>query len=137
MKHSSRIKPPLSLDNAWWWESAAEGKLGIQQCSSCGVLRHPPRPMCSECRSSEWEVLESSGQGTVISYTVIHEPKFPGYSYPLIIVVAELAEGTRLVAELKDCEPEDASFGMPVTAFIHEDEDGFKVPMFRPTDGEK
>lgn len=84
----------------------------------------------------EWEVLESSGLGTVTSYTVIHEPKFPGYSYPLLIAVVELAEGTRLVAELKDCEPGDASFGMPVTVFIHEDEDGFKLPMFRPAEGE-
>jgi uncharacterized OB-fold protein len=44
----------------------------------------------------------------------------------------DLEEGTRITAELKDCDPEAVDFGMAVTAFIHEDEDGFRIPMFRP-----
>ncbi len=35
-------------------------RLLIQRCKQCGTLRHPPRPMCSECRSLEWDTLEAS-----------------------------------------------------------------------------
>jgi hypothetical protein len=80
----------------------------------------------------EWDFVEACGRGTVASFTVIHYPQFPGYEYPLVIALVDLEEGTRLTAELKGCEPEDVDFGMAVSAFIHEDDDGFKIPMFRP-----
>ena len=127
---ATRIKPPLGHDNAWWWEMAAEDKLGIQCCSQCQTLRHPPRPMCGECGATEWHALEASGKGTVCSFTVLRHPQFPGYDYPLIIVLVDLEEGTRLTSQLVDCEPEDVSFGMPVTMKIQEDPDGFKLPVF-------
>ena len=135
MQLAGRIKPPMGHDNAWWWEQAAAGKLAIQRCSDCQVLRHPPRPMCSDCRSMEWDFVESSGRGTVASYTVLHHPKFPGFDYPLVIVLVDLGEGTRLTAELQDCDPTDVAFGMAVEAYIHTEPDGFRIPMFRPAIG--
>ena len=132
MTKPSRIKPPLGHDNAWWWEQADRGKLVIQRCSGCQTLRHPPRPMCGDCRSMEWDFIESVGRGTLVSYTVVHHPQFPGYDYPLIIVLVDLEEGTRLTAQLQYCERGDVEFGMQVEAYIHEDTDGFKIPMFRP-----
>ncbi len=57
MTQSARIKPPMGYDNAWWWEKASQGVLAIQRCTGCQSLRHPPRPMCSECRSLEWDCL--------------------------------------------------------------------------------
>jgi uncharacterized OB-fold protein len=122
----------MGHDNAWWWRRAAEGVVAIQRCTRCGTLRHPPRPMCSECRSLEWDHIAASGKGHVASYTVLYHPQFPGYEYPLIIVLVDLDEGTRITAELKGCVPEDVRFGMAVTAFLHEDADGFRLPMFRP-----
>lgn len=128
----SRIKPPLGHDNAWWWEQANLGKLAIQRCQGCQSLRHPPRPMCEQCRSMEWDFIESSGRGVVASYTVLHHPQFPGYDYPLAIVLVDLEEGTRLTAQLMDCDTDQVEFGMNVQIKIHEDEDGFKIPVFIP-----
>jgi len=79
-----------------------------------------------------WDSIESSGTGKVVSFTTLHHPKFPGYDYPIIVVLVELAEGTRLTAQLLECERENVEFGMPVQAFMHKDEDGFQLPMFRP-----
>ncbi|MDX1735397.1 MAG: OB-fold domain-containing protein [Halioglobus sp.] len=128
---AGRIKPPLGQDNGWWWEMAAEGKLGIQRCSGCGELRHPPRPMCGACRSLEWEAVESCGRGHIASYTVLRHPQFPGYEYPLVIVLVELEEGTRLTSQLVGCEPEQVDFDLPVQMAMHEDPDGFRMPVFR------
>jgi uncharacterized OB-fold protein len=130
VKQASRIKPPIGHDNAWWWDMASNGKLGIQRCLGCKVLRHPPRPMCGECRSLEWDAVESSGKGTVCSFTVLTHPQFPGYEYPLVIVLVDLEEGTRVVSELTNCDPSDVDFGLAVEMSIHQDPDGFKIPVF-------
>lgn len=131
MSAVTRIKPPMAHDNAWWWEMAAEGKLGIQRCLGCQALRHPPRPMCGECHSMEWDAIAASGKGTISSYTVLRHPQFPGYEYPLVIVLVELEEGTRFTSQLVDCEPQDVDFGLPVEMQIQEDPDGFRLPVFK------
>src|SRR4051812_30819701 len=48
-----RPKPPRNQDNAFFWEGVDRHELLIQKCSSCGRLRHPPRPMCPNCQSLE------------------------------------------------------------------------------------
>lgn len=75
--------------------------------------------------------MEASGFGTICSYTVLTHPQFPGYNYPLIIVLVDLEEGTRLTSQLVGCEPEDVDFGLPVEMLIQEDPDGFKIPVFQ------
>lgn len=132
MTKPSRIKPPMGEDNGWWWEQAAQDKLAIQRCMGCELLRHPPRPMCDSCRSIEWDFVEACGRGKLASFTVIHHPQIPGYVYPLAIGLVDLEEGTRIVSQLVDCEIEAVKIGMKLEMTIHEDEDGFKLPVFRP-----
>ena len=38
-------------------------------------------------------------------------------------------------AQLINCAPADVSFGMPVQMVMHEDPDGFRLPMFQPATG--
>jgi uncharacterized OB-fold protein len=128
----SRIHPPLGPDNAWWWEQVAHGKLPVQRCSGCGKLRHPPRPMCDACRSMLWDFIAASGRGALHSFTVIHHPQFPGYEYPIVIALVDLEEGERMLSQLVDCERDAVRIGMPLVARIHEDPDGFKLPVFLP-----
>ena len=128
----ARLKPPMGHDNAWWWQAVSDGRIEIQKCSDCGELRHPPRPMCSACRSMKWESQEISGRGTLHTYTVIHYPQFPGYEFPILAALVDLEEGCRMVSNVVGCSPEDLAIGMAVEAFIHEDDDGFKLPFFRP-----
>ena len=134
MSDSPRIKPPQGHDNSWWWDMANEGKLGIQRCLGCQTLRHPPRPMCGDCHSLEWDAVEASGKGSICSFTVLHHPQFPGFDYPLIIILVDLEEGTRVTSQLTDCDPADVEFGMAVEMHMHEDPDGFKLPMFKPAE---
>lgn len=129
----SRIKPPMAHDNAWWWERVArDGILPIQRCGECGKLRHPPRPMCDACGSLAFDHVAASGRGRVHTFTVLHSPQIPGYEYPLVAALIDLEEGERIASNLVGCAPGDCRIGMAVEAFIHEDEDGFKLPMFRP-----
>ncbi len=126
-----RLKPALAHDNQWWWECVENGELAIQKCSNCQALRHPPRPMCGECQSSEWEFIFSSGQGTIHSYVVIRHPEVPGYTYPLVVAVVDMAEGTRFVGNVVDVEPGEVEIGMEVQASIELVDDEMKLPVFR------
>jgi uncharacterized OB-fold protein/acyl dehydratase len=126
-----RIKPALGHDNAWWWECVEKDELAIQRCRECGVLRHPPRPMCGECQSTGWDHVLSTGEGIIHSYVVIRHPEVPGYTYPLVVAVVDLAEGTRFVGNVVDIDPDEVRIGMAVQAFIERVDDEMKLPVFR------
>ena len=127
-----RIRSPEGPDNAWWWQGFRDGKLLIQKCSDCGILRHPCRPMCGDCQSTNWESIEASGKGTVHSYTVMHHPPVPGYGFPIPIGLIDLEEGTRIVANIKGCEPDDIHIGMKVECLIEAagEDDDLMLPFF-------
>jgi uncharacterized OB-fold protein len=127
-----RPRPALTRDNAWWFEGAKQGKLLIQRCTSCGRLRHPPRPMCPYCHSLEWDSVEASGRGIVYSFVVNHHPQVPAFDYPLVVGLVELEEGTRLVSNLVGVAPSDVVVGMPVMADFVRFDDDLTLPQFRP-----
>lgn len=131
----ARPRPAVTQDSAFFFEGTAEGKLLVQRCSSCGVLRHPPRPSCPECRSLEWDAVESSGKGTLFSYVVVHYPQIPAFDYPLPIGLVELEEGTRLVADLVDVDPGALEIGMPVEVRMVAVDDELTLAMFGPVSG--
>jgi uncharacterized OB-fold protein/acyl dehydratase len=130
-----RPRPSLTQDNSFFFEGAKEGKLLIQRCSECGMLRHPPRPACPNCRSFLWDTLQASGRGTIYSYVVNHYPQVPAFDYPLIVALVELEEGTRLVANVSHMTPETVAIGMPVVAEFESFDDELSLPVFRPADG--
>lgn len=125
-----RLRPPLGHDNRWWWEGIAAGELRIQRCKQCQTLRHPPRPMCGECQSIEWDWIVSKGAGAVHSYVVMHYPPIPGYDFPLPVALIDLDEGTRLVANVAGCKPSEVRIGMRVQARIEPADEELKLPFF-------
>ena len=127
-----RPRPALTQDNAFWFEGARQHRLLIQRCKQCGTLRHPPRPMCSECRSYEWDVVDASGRGTVYSFVVNHYPQVPAFDYPLAVGLIELEEGTRLVANVIGVEPSEIQVGMAVEVEWVDHDPGLSLPAFRP-----
>ena len=129
-----RPRPGLTQDNAFWFEGARQHRLLIQRCKQCGTLRHPPRPMCSECRSYEWDVVDASGRGTVYSFVVNHYPQVPAFDYPLAIGLIELEEGTRLVANVIGVERADVRVGMPVEVEWVDHDPDLTLPAFRPAE---
>jgi uncharacterized OB-fold protein/acyl dehydratase len=131
-KAATRIHSPRGHDNKWWWEGADNGKCLIQRCKSCKTLRHPPRPMCGECQSIEWDTIESTMEGEVFSFVEMSYPKFPGYQYPLLCAVISLSEGTRIVSNLVGVEPEKVFIGMKVKGKVEQVDEATMLPQFYP-----
>jgi len=127
-----RPAPLLTDDNAFFWEAAVEGRLVVQRCSGCGRLRHPPRPMCPDCLSLEFEVVPLSGRGSLYSYAILHHPRHPAFDYPLIAALVDLEEGIRLVSNLSGVEAADVEIGMELEVGFEATENGGAVPVFRP-----
>ncbi len=126
-----RPRPAMSADTEFFWDGAARGELLIQRCGSCRTLRQPPGPGCPTCGSFEWDTLTATGRGTVYSYAVHHYPEISGFAVPNLVGLIELEEGTRVVANITDIEPDDVQVGMDVEVYF-EDFDGVVLPQFRP-----
>jgi uncharacterized OB-fold protein len=129
---SARLAPSMTADTAFFWDGARAHRLLVQRCTGCGALRHPPRPMCPECHSLEWDTVESSGRGTVLSYVMPRHPPLPWFDGTYVVALVELAEGTRLVTNLVDVDPDAVTIGMPVAVRFAEFDDGLVLPLFAP-----
>jgi uncharacterized protein len=116
------LRPVKSPDTMFFWAGTAAGELRIQRCGSCGVLRHPPGPMCPACGATRPEYDVAAGTGEVYSYVVHHHPPVPGKKLPIVVALVQLPEGVRMVGELLDVSPERVHVGLPVrVAFVRVD----------------
>jgi uncharacterized protein len=129
---ASQPKPPPPIDSAFFWEGVEADELRIQRCGSCSKLRHPPRPMCPWCRSTDRDYVVSAGRGEIYSFVVHHRPEVPGRDHPFAVALVALEEGTRIVGNVLDIAASDVRIGMPVdVAFVTNDK-GRKLPQWRP-----
>lgn len=130
-----RPRPALTQDNAFWFEGARAHTLLIQHCTNCGTLRHPPLPACAVCQSFDWDTVKASGRGTLYSYVVVHYPQVAAFDYPLPIGLVELAEGTRVVANIDGVDPGDIRIGMSLQVHFVDYDDQLSLPVFEPASG--
>jgi len=126
-----RPRPSLTHDQVFWFEGLQQGKLLIQKCSECGTLRHPPGPMCRICRSLAWESIEAAGGGSIHSFVVVHYPQAPGFDYPNQVVLVELDEGVRVVANTVDTTRDQLVIGSRVQLVVQRCDDDLSLPFFK------
>ncbi|WP_054564291.1 MaoC family dehydratase N-terminal domain-containing protein [Frankia sp. R43] len=109
-----RPRPAINRDNQFFWDGTRARELRIQRCDGCGALFSPPTARCWHCGGFELGWIVASGRGRLYSHAVVHHPPAPGFRYPLPVGLIELAEGTRVVADLVGCPPTGLRVGMPV-----------------------
>jgi uncharacterized protein len=126
------LRPVRSPDTAFFWDGLAAGELRIQRCDKCGALRHPPGPLCTQCGAAGRAYMVSPGAGNVFSYVVHHHPPVPGKKLPLVIALAELDEGVRVLGEMPGVAPDEVSVGMPVEIEFLRIDDELTLPAWRP-----
>ncbi|MBI4516316.1 MAG: OB-fold domain-containing protein [Deltaproteobacteria bacterium] len=127
-----RPRPGISRDTQFFWEGLKAGELRIQQCRGCATLHHPPRVRCHACGSYDFGYVVASGRGTVYSFVEPCHPRVPAFDYPYTVALVELAEGTRLITNLVDLDPEQVKIGMPVELVWRWPDPELVLPMFRP-----
>jgi uncharacterized OB-fold protein len=69
---------------------------------SCGARHFMPRLLCPSCWSDRLEWIESKGQGTVHSFSIIHRAPTPVFAKqaPYVIALIDLDEGPRMFSNI-------------------------------------
>jgi uncharacterized OB-fold protein len=86
--------------------------------------------MCQKCGGLQWAVRDASGKGVVYSWIVSTHPTESGEPRRVVVLV-ELTEGVRVVANLSGVDPSSVTNGLPVEVFF-DDVQGVRLPQFRP-----
>ena len=128
-----RMLPPLTDLNRAYWTGGARGELLIQRCAACGRWLHPPAPTCPSCAGTELRFDPVSGNGTIFTFTVNHQPFHPDVPPPYVIAIVVLDEqdDLRLPTNIVDCDPDTLACGMAVRVGFEQHGDVF-VPVFSP-----
>jgi len=94
----------------------SEGKLMAAKCKKCDTLLLPPRPVCTNCFSEDFEWVELKGKGKLLTYTVIHvaPPQFQSMT-PYAVGIVKLEDGPNLPGMIRDIELEKIKIGMDLT----------------------
>jgi uncharacterized OB-fold protein len=128
-----RVAPAVGRDNAFFWEGVQARELRIQKCGGCGVLRHPPAPLCARCGSTDQGYVIASGRGTVYSHVTHHYPPLAGVEMPHTALLVELEEGVRIISELaSDADADAVRIGLPVELVFQKVPGGQVLPAFLP-----
>ena len=99
----------------YWRETPARFRLEAARCGGCGKVAYPARPICPECRGTEWVPTRLSREGRVITSTVIHVPPTDlTMEGPYAMAIVETPEGGRLSLQVVDCKPATVMPGMQV-----------------------
>lgn len=98
-----------------------------QKCRKSGHIIFPPRMMCPECSSIEFEDYPLSGRGNIFTFTIVSRGGGPSefddqqnMTGPYAVAIIKLEEGPLVAGQLTDCKavPESFYIGMPVEAVI-------------------
>jgi uncharacterized protein len=135
VRTESWTKPLPALDpvSEVFWSGAAEGRLMVQRCGSCGQYQYYPRALCLACGSDpEWE--EVSGRGRVYTFTVIRQngaSAFRGET-PYVVAMIDLEEGARMMGNITGCPVDEVYVGMSVGAYAVQAEPGVGIVQWEP-----
>ena len=124
--------PEPSPESRPYWEGLAQRRLVLQRCADCGRIRHYPQPMCPACHSLAADWVEASGAAMVHSWTVAHHPYHPAFraELPYVLATADLAEGVRLVAQLRGAA--ELRLGLPLRVGFEPAGEGLVLPVLHP-----
>lgn len=128
-----RILPELTDLNRAFWTGGQTGQLRILRCEACQRFIHPPQPICPACLSRRLADTPVAGTGTVLSFTINHQPWFPGLEVPYAIAIVELDEqpGLRLTTNIVGQPLGEIAIGQRVKAVFEQQEDVW-LPLFAP-----
>jgi uncharacterized OB-fold protein len=149
---------PTDSEHRGYYEAARQGRLVVQRCTSCGLLRGIIGAACPFCMSGGWEWEPVSGKGTIYSYEIVTQAIQPAFRdwvpYPVVLVELDEQRGVtwrwgiedesvslRLIANLVQrddpTKPEvesNVAIGKRVEVTFLDLADDFALPQFRLSD---
>jgi len=98
-----------------WREYPQRYRLEATKFKKSGKTYFPPRKIDPETGDTEFETVRLPETGKLLTFTVIRiAPLQWGDMSPYALGIAELTDGTRVMAQLTDCDVNDVKIGMEV-----------------------
>jgi uncharacterized OB-fold protein len=105
---------PFTIEQFCKW--ASQGKVMGGKCKKCGKIQFPPRPLCGNCFSIEFEWTEIPMKGKLLTYTVIHVAPAQFQSMaPYAVGIVQFENGLKLPGMIKDVSLDQIKIGIPLT----------------------
>jgi uncharacterized OB-fold protein len=118
--------PKFNYGDEPFFDAATQGKLLVKFCHDCGQYHHYPRALCPFCFSDKTEWKESTGSGTIYSYSVTRASG----PVPYVIAYVTLEEGPTMLTNIVDCDLDTVRCGQKVQVTFKKSENGTGIPMF-------
>lgn len=137
MAKDSYGKPlPVSQpESDFYWQKAREHEFWLKHCNDCSNTYFYPRDICPRCFSRNTTWIQSSGRGTVYTYSIVHRQPHPSFKddVPYVVAVVEV-DGARIATNLVgvDPDPEKIKVGMAVEVTFEDVTSEVTLPKFRP-----
>jgi uncharacterized OB-fold protein len=104
-------QPPFTIEQ--FYKFLSQQKLMAGKCLKCGKIHLPPRPMCDNCFSKDFEWLQISGKGKLVTYTVIHvAPQQFQALTPYAVGIVELEKSLKIPGMIQGTTQEHLKIGM-------------------------
>ena len=131
-----RFEPPVGEASERFWEATKDQRFLIQWCDACAKTIFYPREVCPTCLSSDsldWR--QAKGTGTIYAASVQEKPANPLMAdrVPYVVALVELDEGIRIMSNVINCEPYDATVGKSVQLTWEPLSDGRHLPQWELT----
>ena len=102
---------PFTIEQ--FYKYVEQGKLMGGRCKKCGTTYLPPRPLCTKCFSKDFEWVEISPKGKLLTYTIIHVAPVQFQSMaPYAVGIVQLENGLKIPGMIRDVEHEKIEIGM-------------------------
>ena len=124
---------PVTDDNGHFWKGGRDGELRFLRCQRLRLLDPPAVADLPDVPVEGPRRSKRCRAGRVHTFTVNHQPWYPGLDPPYVVAIVELDEqdGLRLTTNIVGCEPDDVSIGMPVQVMFEHYDDVW-LPFFEP-----
>jgi uncharacterized protein len=125
--------PHQDEDNRPFIEGWKEGRLMLQRSRSGGPFFFYPRPICPFTGSRDLIWVEASGNGKIVSFSLVMRPNHPAFASEVPIILAEimLEEGASLLARVIEPETARIHSGAQVTILKMPEAARYSMPTFR------
>jgi uncharacterized OB-fold protein len=99
-----------------FWDHMRDEVLYLPYCSECEEWFYYPREWCPSCYSTDPSWEEASGDGKILTFTVVHETPISRYKdrTPYGLAVVRLSEGPQMMANIIDSEIGEINIGTQV-----------------------
>ena len=124
--------PRRSARSEPFWAGCHEGRLVLPFCRSCGARALRAFSTCPQCGEAALAWSESSGRGTLYSWTVVWRPPHPAFVIPYAPAVVALDDGWWVMSAIVGCTPDQLIPEMDLLVEFHPASDNLVLPYFRP-----